>query len=100
MAAATGRDCTLRLGTGVDSSGDVEVSVQDSGTGLDPEDRDRIFEPFFTTKSHGMGMGLMICRSIIEAHGGRLQMTGNGDEGAIFQFVLPAATESVEELPK
>jgi signal transduction histidine kinase len=60
------------------------------GPGLDPESVDRLFEAFYTTKPQGMGMGLAICRSIIEAHGGRLWAMANEPRGAVFQFTLPA----------
>ena len=66
------------------------VSVRDTGHGLRPESLPRLFEPFFTTKPDGMGMGLSICRSIIEAHGGRLWATGCEPRGALFQFTIPA----------
>jgi signal transduction histidine kinase len=68
------------------------VAVGDSGPGLDPKSADRLFEAFYTTKVHGMGIGLAICRSIIEAHGGRLWARANLPCGAIFQFTLPAHT--------
>jgi signal transduction histidine kinase len=68
----------------------VRVAVQDSGPGLDPEKLGRLFEPFYTTKQNGMGMGLSICRSIVEAHGGRLWATGLTSQGALFQFTIPA----------
>jgi C4-dicarboxylate-specific signal transduction histidine kinase len=67
----------------------VRVAVQDSGPGLSPQSVDRLFEAFYTTKPMGMGMGLTICRSIIEAHGGRLWATANESRGAVFQFTLP-----------
>jgi PAS domain S-box-containing protein len=69
----------------------VLIQVQDSGTGLDPEQLDRIFDPFFTTKPEGIGMGLSIARSMVEAHGGRLWATPASPRGAAFQFTLPAA---------
>jgi C4-dicarboxylate-specific signal transduction histidine kinase len=68
----------------------VCVAVQDTGHGLRPENLPRLFEPFYTTKPDGMGMGLSICRSIIEAHGGRLWATGREPRGALFQFTIPA----------
>jgi signal transduction histidine kinase len=64
--------------------------VEDSGPGIDPENVDRIFHPFFTTKSQGTGMGLSICRSIIEAHNGRLSVRSASDRGSVFQISLPA----------
>jgi signal transduction histidine kinase len=66
----------------------VLVAVRDSGPGLKPESIERVFDPFYTTKPTGMGVGLSICRSIIEAHGGRLWATANTPQGAIFQFTL------------
>jgi signal transduction histidine kinase len=68
---------------------EVLVSVRDSGPGLDHANLDRLFDAFYTTKSRGLGMGLAISRSIIEAHGGRLQATANKPRGAVFQFWLP-----------
>jgi C4-dicarboxylate-specific signal transduction histidine kinase len=68
----------------------IVVAVRDSGPGLDPANPERVFEPFYTTKSDGLGMGLSICRSIIEAHGGRLWASSNVPRGATFQFMLPA----------
>jgi signal transduction histidine kinase len=74
---------------------DVDVAVRDSGPGLDPASLDRLFDAFYTTKPGGMGMGLSICRSIIEAHGGRLWATANTPKGAIFHFTMPAHAETV-----
>jgi signal transduction histidine kinase len=68
--------------------GGVLVSIADTGPGIDPHDMNRIFNPLFTTKADGMGMGLAICRSIIEAHDGRLWVTANAPQGAVFQFTL------------
>jgi signal transduction histidine kinase len=81
-----------------DSRG-VKVSVADTGTGIGSQDLDRIFNPLFTTKSGGMGMGLSICRSIIEAHDGRLWVAPNKPEGAVFWFMLPADGATVAEGP-
>ena len=64
--------------------------MRDSGPGLDPESLERLFDAFYSTKPGGMGMGLAICRSIIEAHGGRLWASGHAAQGASFQFILPA----------
>ncbi|HEX3440096.1 MAG TPA: ATP-binding protein [Pseudolabrys sp.] len=70
-------------------SSNIIVAVRDTGIGLDEGDGDHLFQPFYTTKASGMGMGLSICRSIIEAHGGRVWAARNTDTGATFQFVLP-----------
>jgi signal transduction histidine kinase len=72
----------------------VIVSVADTGSGINGEAAERIFEPLFTTKSDGMGMGLSICRSIVEGHDGELWLASNGPEGACFQIRLPAGTET------
>jgi aryl-alcohol dehydrogenase-like predicted oxidoreductase len=79
----------LLISTEQDHRG-VLVAVRDSGPGLDPPHLERVFDAFYTTKSSGMGMGLSICRSIIEAHGGRLWAEANEPRGAVFQFTLPA----------
>lgn len=83
---------TLILETSIGEAGTVQIAVRDSGVGLDSEHADRIFEPFYTTKPQGMGMGLAINRSIVEAHGGRLWATPNADHGATFAFTLPVAS--------
>jgi C4-dicarboxylate-specific signal transduction histidine kinase len=81
----------LSIDSALDDSRHVMVAVRDSGPGLDPKNVDRLFDAFYTTKPQGLGMGLAICRSIIEAHGGRLWATANDGRGATFQFVLPIA---------
>jgi signal transduction histidine kinase len=72
---------------------DVLVAVRDSGPGIDATHLERVFEAFYTTKSGGTGMGLLICRSIIDAHGGKLWAEANKPRGAVFQFSLPATQE-------
>jgi C4-dicarboxylate-specific signal transduction histidine kinase len=76
--------------TSSQTANEVCLGVQDTGLGLRPESLPRLFEPFYTTKPDGMGMGLSICRSIIEAHGGRLWATRCEPRGALFQFTIPA----------
>jgi PAS domain S-box-containing protein len=75
--------------------GGVVIAVRDSGPGIDPEHLERVFEAFYTTKSGGLGMGLSICRSIIDVHGGRLWATANQPRGAVFQFTLPGAASAL-----
>jgi len=89
MAAVTERRRELTLTAREQDRDYVLVAVQDSGVGIDPEQLDRVFNPFFTTKSDGMGMGLSICRSIIEAHGGELWASSNDGPGVTFQFTVP-----------
>jgi two-component system, LuxR family, sensor kinase FixL len=83
-------DRRLVVRTHTTAHGSVEVSVADQGAGIPLSDLDRIFEPFVTTKSNGLGLGLSICRSIVEAHGGRLWATNNADRGATLHCELPA----------
>jgi PAS domain S-box-containing protein len=78
-------------------TGGVLVSVRDSGPGIDPDHLDRVFEAFYTTKSSGVGMGLSICRSIIDAHGGRLWADMNASRGAVFRFTLPSADKELTD---
>src|SRR5258705_13678241 len=84
----------LRLSPNSGGTHRVLVGVTDCGVGISAENADRLFNAFFTTKSSGMGMGLSICRSIIEAHGGRLWATANMPHGATFQFTLPVNADT------
>ena len=83
-------DRRLLVRTHRNAQGDVEISVADRGTGIPAADLERIFEPFVTTKTQGLGLGLAICRSIVEAHGGRLWASNNADAGATLHIELPA----------
>ena len=89
MSTVTDRPRILHIGSQIDSAGNLSVSVQDSGTGIDEAIRENIFKPLFTTKSTGMGMGLSICRSIVEAHGGKLWATPATPFGTEFRFIIP-----------
>ena len=89
MADVKDRPRNLLIQSNVNATDDVIVSIRDSGTGVDPQHLNQVFEAFFTTKAEGVGMGLSISRSIIEAHGGRLSVIANDGPGATFQFTLP-----------
>jgi signal transduction histidine kinase len=93
MSAVTGRERRLTVRSKLDVHG-VRIAVEDSGTGIDRGYVDRIFDSFFTTKPHGMGMGLSICRSIIESHGGRLWFSSRSSHGTTFYVQLPAEVEN------
>jgi signal transduction histidine kinase len=96
IQAVTGVDSrgrSLLIRSTRDQSDQVVVAVKDSGIGIDTENVNRMFEPFYTTKSQGTGMGLSICRSIIEAHGGRIWASGHDGAGATFYFALPSHRE-------
>jgi signal transduction histidine kinase len=94
MGSVEARERDLSISTEPNQTGGVLLAVRDSGPGIDPEYLERVFEPFYTTKSSGVGMGLSICRSIIDAHGGRLWADVNEPRGAAFRFTLPAAENS------
>ena len=89
MQTVIDRERSLRVMSELNGDDSIFVTIEDTGTGLAPGDVDRIFDIFFTTKPHGMGMGLAICRTIIEAHGGRLSASPGNPYGAVFQIVLP-----------
>ena len=91
MGSSEARARELLISTEQDHKGAL-VAVRDSGPGINPECLERIFAAFYTTKFNGMGMGLSICRSIVEAHGGRLWAEANEPRGALFQFTLPNAS--------
>jgi PAS domain S-box-containing protein len=90
----------LLISTAKNEPDGVLVAVRDAGQGLMPTDLDRVFEPFYTTKSEGLGIGLSICRSIIEAHEGRMWATANEPRGAIFKFTLPSRAPLDQTLPR
>ena len=94
MQSVTDRSRELVIRSGQDETRKVIVSVTDCGAGISAENAGRLFDPFFTTKSSGMGMGLSICRSIMEAHGGRLRAAANVPHGAAFQFILPVSADA------
>jgi len=93
MSSVEGGTRELSIRTEQNQPGGILVAVHDSGPGIDPVNFDRVFEPFYTTKASGVGMGLSICQTIINGHGGRLWMRANEPRGAVFQFTLPAAQE-------
>jgi signal transduction histidine kinase len=95
MALVVDRARLLRIRTGVGPAADViMLSLEDSGPGIDPEHAERIFDAFFTTKSQGMGMGLSICRRIVEAHGGRIWASSSSKYGSIFHVELPTGASN------
>ncbi|MCA1515604.1 PAS domain S-box protein [Bradyrhizobium sp. NBAIM01] len=95
MDAVTDRSRELLIQSSKDDLGHVQLAVSDCGTGVADGDADRVLDPFFTTKASGLGMGLSICRSIVEAHGGRLSIVHKDGPGATFQFALPLHKEVV-----
>lgn len=92
MNTVSDRARTLRVTSATSKSDGVLISIEDSGPGIDRENLRRIFNPFFTTKPQGMGMGLAICRSIIESHGGSLSASAARPQGTVFRIVLPIET--------
>lgn len=97
MRAIAGGPHGLVIRSYQDEARHIVVAVQDSGVGISGETAERVFDPFFTTKPGGLGMGLAICRSIVEAHGGRLWSSANAGPGATFQFALPSHRENAAQ---
>jgi signal transduction histidine kinase len=95
MSSVTDRGRELVITSRTADQDQVEVTIRDSGIGLTPDEVARIFDAFYTTKPTGMGMGLSICRSILQAHGGRLWATANDGPGANFHFTMPKEQEEV-----
>jgi C4-dicarboxylate-specific signal transduction histidine kinase len=91
MKAVTGRARELTISSAVTEPASVLVSIEDTGTGLDPAVAQRVFDPFFTTKTDGLGMGLSICRSIVESRGGRLWAAPRAPHGTTLHFTMPLA---------
>jgi C4-dicarboxylate-specific signal transduction histidine kinase len=96
MAGISDRMRRLRIRSQTQETGQVLVSIEDSGLGVKAEIMTRLFEPFFTTRSQGIGMGLPISRSIVEAHGGRLWAESTVNQGSVFQFTLPSGDGSTQ----
>ena len=92
MSTVVNRARILRVKTEIREFDHLLIAVENSGTGIDPQNIDRIFDAFFTTKSHGMGMGLSICRSIVESHGGHLSVSRGEPHGSIFHVLLPTGS--------
>jgi signal transduction histidine kinase len=92
MKAVTDRARELTISSSVTAPASVLVSVEDTGTGLDPVIAPRVFDPFFTTKRDGLGMGLSICRSIVESRGGRVWAVPRAPHGTALHFTMPLAT--------
>ena len=89
MNSTSDRNRVLRVRTEPRGRDAIAIAVEDSGSGIDPNQLDDIFDAFVTTKTHGMGLGLAICRMIIQRHGGQITVSSDGKRGALFQFVLP-----------
>jgi signal transduction histidine kinase len=95
MYSVQERARTLTIRSALDENRFVLVSIEDTGIGIDPADLSVVFKPLFTTKTGGMGMGLSICRSIVEAHHGRIWAVPAREFGSVFEFVLPTQSSEV-----
>jgi signal transduction histidine kinase len=89
MATTKDKSRTLRMTTERHGSDEIAISIEDTGSGIDPDKMDAIFDAFFTTKAAGMGLGLAICRTIIERHEGQIFASSNTKGGATFRLILP-----------
>jgi PAS domain S-box-containing protein len=96
MSSVNERDRWLTIASNLDGEASVEITIEDSGSGIDPAHLDKIFDPFFTTKANGMGLGLAISRSIVEAHGGRLWASTRNPFGTVFHLTLPVSPHDSE----
>jgi PAS domain S-box-containing protein len=99
MSSVANRERSLLVKSELHGARDVLIAVEDSGPGINPNDMDRIFDAFFTTKSHGMGLGLSICKSIIESHGGRLWASTRNPHGSVFYVQLPCEVPNSSPSP-
>ena len=95
MSSTLDRERLLRLTLRSSKDGDMSIAVEDSGPGIDPSNVDKVFDPFFTTKPRGMGLGLAVSRSIVQAHGGKLTVANGNSKGAIVQIAIPQCREGV-----
>jgi len=89
MASKPGGQRYLTIRTARNGDGSAEITVADTGPGIRPADMPRLFDSFFTTKKDGMGLGLALCRTVVRAHGGRIEALNNPRGGATFRFTLP-----------
>ena len=94
MAAGPATTKALRLSMAQDANSVISLFIEDTGSGINPENVTNVFDPFFTTKSSGMGLGLSISRTIVEDHGGDLRLTKNGSDGCTFEITLPSVATS------
>jgi signal transduction histidine kinase len=89
MAGVTDRQRVLRVRSELRRPSGILLTIEDNGPGIEPEDIERVFEAFYTTKTHGMGLGLSICCSIVKSHGGTLSLSRGHPHGTVVQVVLP-----------